>query len=152
MPAAPAAPAAASSPRGYISRVPPTGPRGRGAASGAGGGFLAARIHESAATDRRKDQRHGQRLAKHGDAQIARRCLNGATRPECHVFKRPAVSTQRSFVLRATIDIVKYYLRKTAFRRASQIFNVNNARRGHGSSIVMLSRAKHLWLLVWRTG
>ena len=75
---------------------------------------------------------------------------NGATRPECHFFKCAAVSTQRSFVLCAAIDVVEYHSRKPAFRRASQIFDVNNTRRGNGSCIIMLSRAKHLWLLVWR--
>ena len=58
---------------------------------------------------------------------------NGATRPECHFFKRVTVSAQRAFVLSAAIDIVEYHSRKPAFRRASQIFDVNNTRRGNGA-------------------
>jgi len=40
-----------------------------------------------------------------------------------------AVSAQCPFVFRAAIDVVEYYSRKPAFRRAAQILDINNARR-----------------------
>ena len=106
-----------------------------GTAGCARGRFFAARIHEPTASNRREDQRHGERNAKHGGAQIAHWCCDRTTRPQCYRLERAAVRAQRPFALCAAVDVVKHDARKSALRRPSQIFDVQNAWR--------LNRSRH---------
>src|SRR5919109_4065177 len=74
---------------------------------------------------------------------MAPRDGDGAAGSPRHLFKGAAIRTQRPFILGATVDVIEHGARKPPLRRAPQIFDVENPRRFHRSSLVMLSGTKH---------
>ena len=123
-------------------------------AGGAGSRFFTARKHEPTAPDRREDQRHANRIAEHGRAQIAHRRRDRTARPQCHGFERPAVCAQRRFVLSAAVDVIEHHTREPTFRHAPQVFDVQNARRLNRSrqAIHELSRSRCINEIFINTG
>jgi hypothetical protein len=90
-------------------------------------------MDKAAATDWRKNQRHGQRRAEDNGAEIARWHCHGTTRTKCNRLKCAAVRAQCPFVLRSTVDVVEHYTWQPPLRRPTQIFYVQNARRSDRS-------------------
>ena len=105
-------------------------------AGGSSGDNFAARVEHPAAADRRQRKRKRKVVAEDPRAQVNRRRDRGP-RPKQYVFEDSTVLAQRDFAIGATVDVVERDSRQPAFGQASEVGNVEDARRidsvSHGS-------------------
>ena len=107
-----------------------------GRASGSCGDFLASRIEQAAAADRREQQRERERKAEHRGPHVARGSRDGTPRAEYHRVECAAVLAERDLAVRAAIDVIEHDARQAAFGEPPQIGDVDDARGLEGSGHV----------------
>src|SRR5215468_4906376 len=92
-------------------------------------------MHHAAIANRRQHRRQRKIAAKHPGVEIALRDGYSVTRPECEIFKSPAVFAKGNLVFGAAIEIIENHFGEPAPGQSPQVMNVDNSWRRNSMSI-----------------
>src|ERR1700722_10386506 len=102
-------------------------------------------MHKATVPDRSQQERQRKIEPEHARMQVAGRNGNRMARAKRHIFKHPAILTQRDFAFRATVEIVENRFRQAPVSKGPEVRDTNYARRGHAAL-----GAGH-WAFPWRS-
>ncbi len=100
---------------------------------------LAARVHQTAVSDRGKQEGEGKVEAQDAGPQIALRDRDRMARSERHLLERAAILSKRDLAFGAAVQIVKHGFRHPATRHRSQIIDAKDT-----GGCYLAGRPRHL--------